>query len=129
MLENEIDENRLIAERRAKLDHIRKGSKANGHPNTFRRLKLANELITEFENKSKEDLINTIYTTAVAGRIMAKRGPFLVLQDVSGRIQVYASKEVQKELKEKYHGLDIGDIIGVKDQLYRADRGELYVNT
>ncbi|KJG03808.1 lysine--tRNA ligase [Photobacterium angustum] len=125
---NEVDENRLIAERRAKLEHIRKESKANGHPNTFRRLKLAKELIKDFENKSKDDLICNTYTTSVAGRIMAKRGPFMVLQDVSGRIQVYANKQVQEELKAKYHGLDIGDIIGVKGQVHRSDRGELYVN-
>ncbi|EPT9250401.1 TPA: lysine--tRNA ligase [Photobacterium damselae] len=127
MLETEIDENRLIAERRAKLDHIRKNSKANGHPNTFRRLKLANELLKEFESKSKEDLINTSYITSIAGRIMAKRGPFMVLQDVSGRIQVYADKQVQEELKDKYKGLDIGDIIGVEGRLQRSDRGELYI--
>lgn len=127
MLETEIDENRLIAERRAKLDHIRKNSKANGHPNTFRRLKLANELLKEFESKSKEDLINTSYVTSIAGRIMAKRGPFMVLQDVSGRIQVYADKQVQEELKDKYKGLDIGDIIGVEGRLQRSDRGELYI--
>ncbi|EAS63900.1 lysine--tRNA ligase [Photobacterium angustum] len=125
---NEVDENRLIAERRAKLEHIRKESKANGHPNTFRRLKLAKELIIDFENKSKDDLICNTYTTSVAGRIMAKRGPFMVLQDVSGRIQVYANKQVQEELKAKYHSLDIGDIIGVKGQVHRSDRGELYVN-
>ncbi|WP_305843931.1 lysine--tRNA ligase [Photobacterium leiognathi] len=125
---NEVDENRLIAERRAKLEHIRKESKASGHPNTFRRLKLAKELIKDFENKSKDDLICNTYTTSVAGRIMAKRGPFMVLQDVSGRIQVYANKQVQEELKEKYHGLDIGDIIGVKGQVHRSERGELYVN-
>lgn len=125
---NEVDENRLIAERRAKLEHIRKESKASGHPNTFRRLKLAKELIKDFENKSKDDLICNTYTTSVAGRIMAKRGPFMVLQDVSGRVQVYANKQVQEELKEKYHGLDIGDIIGVKGQVHRSDRGELYVN-
>ncbi len=125
---NEVDENRLIAERRAKLEHIRKESKSNGHPNTFRRLKLAKELIKDFENKSKDDLICNTYTTSVAGRVMAKRGPFMVLQDVSGRIQVYANKQVQEELKEKYHGLDIGDIIGVKGQVHRSDRGELYVN-
>lgn len=125
---NEVDENRLIAERRTKLEHIRKESKSNGHPNTFRRLKLAKELIKDFENKSKDDLICNTYTTSVAGRVMAKRGPFMVLQDVSGRIQVYANKQVQEELKEKYHGLDIGDIIGVKGQVHRSDRGELYVN-
>lgn len=51
---------------------------------------------------------------SIAGRVMAKRGPFLVIQETSGRIQAYASKEVQQELKDKYQGLDIGDIIGVQ---------------
>ena len=53
---------------------------------------------------------------AIAGRVMAKRGPFLAIQETSGRIQAYAAKDVQKELKEKYQGLDIGDIIGVKGE-------------
>ena len=65
---------------------------------------------------------------SIAGRIMAKRGPFLVIQDVSGRIQAYAGKDVQKELKEKYQGLDIGDIIGVTGQLHLSGKGDLYVN-
>ncbi len=42
---------------------------------------------------------------------MAKRGPFLAIQETSGRIQAYAAKDVQKYWK-KYQGLDIGDIIG-----------------
>lgn len=65
---------------------------------------------------------------AIAGRIMAKRGPFLVIQETSGRIQAYAAKDVQKELKEKYQGLDIGDIIGVKGALHKSGKGDLYVN-
>lgn len=38
------EENKLIAERRAKLDEIRKSCKANGHPNDFRRDALAGDL-------------------------------------------------------------------------------------
>lgn len=65
---------------------------------------------------------------SIAGRVMAKRGPFLVIQETSGRIQAYASKEVQQELKDKYQGLDIGDIIGVQGALHKSGKGDLYVN-
>ncbi|WP_025538051.1 amino acid--tRNA ligase-related protein, partial [Vibrio parahaemolyticus] len=122
------EENKLIAERRAKLDEIRKSCKANGHPNDFRRDALAGDLQKEFGEKNKEELEELNHVVAIAGRIMAKRGPFLVIQETSGRIQAYADKEVQKELKEKYQGLDIGDIIGVKGALHKSGKGDLYVN-
>ncbi|MFV0448273.1 MAG: lysine--tRNA ligase [Vibrio sp.] len=122
------EENKLIAERRSKLEHIRKSCKANGHPNDFRRDSLAGDLQAEFGEKSKEELEELNHIVAIAGRVMAKRGPFLVIQETSGRIQAYASKDVQKELKEKYQGLDIGDIIGVKGALHKSGKGDLYVN-
>ena len=122
------EENKLIAERRSKLEHIRKDSKANGHPNDFRRDSLAGDLQKEFGEKTKEELEELNHIVAVAGRVMAKRGPFIVLQETSGRIQAYAAKDVQKELKAKYQGLDIGDIIGVKGALHKSGKGDLYVN-
>ncbi len=122
------DENKLIAERRAKLDMIRENCKANGHPNDFRRDSLAAELEAKYGEMTKEELEEAGHVFAIAGRIMAKRGPFLAIQDVSGRIQAYASKDVQKELKEKYSGLDIGDIIGIKGALHKSGKGDLYVN-
>ncbi|MEI8596518.1 lysine--tRNA ligase [Photobacterium sp. Hal280] len=128
MTEQVQDENKLIAERRAKLEHIRQECKANGHPNDFRRDSLAADLQASFGDKTKEELEEANNIVAIAGRIMAKRGPFLAIQDVSGRIQAYASKDVQKELKEKYSGLDIGDIIGVKGALHKSGKGDLYVN-
>jgi len=128
MTEQVQDENKLIAERRAKLEHIRQDCKANGHPNDFRRDSLAADLQAAFGDQTKEALEEANNIVAIAGRIMAKRGPFLAIQDVSGRIQAYASKDVQKELKEKYSGLDIGDIIGVKGALHKSGKGDLYVN-
>ena len=122
------DENKLIAERRAKLDMIRENCKANGHPNDFRRDSLAADLNAKYGEMTKEELEEAGHVFAIAGRIMAKRGPFLAIQDVSGRIQAYASKDVQKELKEKYSGLDIGDIIGIKGTLHKSGKGDLYVN-
>ncbi|MGF1725961.1 lysine--tRNA ligase [Photobacterium nomapromontoriensis] len=128
MTDQLLDENKLIAERRAKLDMIRENCKANGHPNDFRRDSLAADLQAKYGELSKEELEEAGHVVAIAGRIMAKRGPFLAIQDVSGRIQSYADKTVQNELKEKYSGLDIGDIIGIKGALHKSGKGDLYVN-
>ncbi|GGI70415.1 lysine--tRNA ligase [Shewanella gelidii] len=128
MTEQVQDENKLIAERRAKLAHIRENCPANGHPNNFDRKHKAADIQAEYGQYSKEALEEMGVQRSIAGRIMAKRGPFLVLQDVSGRIQAYAGKPVQKDLKATYQGLDIGDIIGVTGQLHLSGKGDLYVN-
>lgn len=122
------DENKLIAERRAKLDAIRENCSANGHPNGFRRKHYTADLQAEFGDKSKEELVELDHQVAVAGRILAKRGPFMVLQDMKGRVQAYASKDVQKDLKAKYGQLDIGDIIGVAGPVHKSGKGDLYVD-
>ncbi len=122
------DENKLIAERRAKLEHIRANCPANGHPNNFDRKHKAADIQAEFGQYTKPELEGMEIQRSIAGRIMAKRGPFLVIQDVSGRIQAYAGKDVQKDLKETFQGLDIGDIIGVTGQLHLSGKGDLYVN-
>ncbi|GIU07091.1 MULTISPECIES: lysine--tRNA ligase [unclassified Shewanella] len=128
MTEQTQDENKLIAERRAKLEHIRTNCPANGHPNNFDRKHKAADIQAEFGENTKEELEGMGIERSIAGRVMAKRGPFLVIQDVSGRIQAYAGKDVQKDLKEKFQGLDIGDIIGVTGQLHLSGKGDLYVN-
>lgn len=122
------DENKLIAERRAKLEQIRENCSANGHPNEFRREHYSADLQAEFGELSKEQLAEAGNKASVAGRIMAKRGPFLVLQDMKGRIQAYASKDVQKDLKARYGNLDIGDIIGVSGDIHKSGKGDLYVD-
>ncbi|NQY89832.1 MAG: lysine--tRNA ligase [Colwellia sp.] len=122
------DENKLIAERRIKLAKIRENSPANGFPNDFNREHLAADIQAEHGEKTKEELEELQVTFAIAGRIMAKRGPFLVIQDSSGRIQGYAEKAVQKEIRAKWGSLDIGDIIGIKGILHKSGKGDLYVN-
>ena len=127
MTEQLQDENKLIAERRAKLDHIRTNCKANGHPNDFRVKHKSADLQAEFGEKSKEELVEMQHVVSIAGRIMAKRGPFLAIQDTSGRIQAYASKDVQKAQKADLGGLDIGDIVGITGALNKSGKGDLYV--
>lgn len=69
---------------------------------------------------------------SIAGRIMSKRGQgkvgFYDVQDSKGRIQVYAKKDIVGE--EDYELLktyDIGDIIGVKGEIFKTKRGEISV--
>jgi len=128
MTDQQHDENKLIAERRAKLTSIRKNCRANGFPNEFRRENYAEELQAQFGEVEKEALAEQGNKVSVAGRIMAKRGPFLLLQDMTGRIQAYADKETQKEIKARFGSLDIGDIIGVAGDLHKSGKGDLYVN-
>lgn len=123
---SEQEENKLIAERRAKLSAIRE--KGPAFPNKFSRSDYAAALQTEFGEKTKEELEASGHTVSVAGRIMAKRGPFFVLQDTSGRIQLYADKQTQKTIKESSGQWDIGDIVGVKGALHKSGKGDLYVN-
>lgn len=120
------DENKLIAERRSKLDAIRE--KGNAFPNDFRREDKSVDLQKAFGEKSKEELEQLNHQVSVAGRIMAKRGPFMVLQDGDGTIQLYADKAAQEHIKETWGLWDIGDIVGVKGALHKSGKGDLYVN-
>lgn len=120
------DENKLIAERRAKLTAIRQ--QRNAFPNSFRRDSYAEGLQKELGEKSKEELEALARPAKVGGRIMAMRGPFLVLQDMTGRIQAYVDKKhLSEELAQEIKGWDIGDIIGVEGPVHKSGKGDLYV--
>ena len=126
-MSNEVkDENKLIAERREKLAAIREQGVA--FPNDVTREDTAADLQAEFGDKTKEELEALDHQVSVAGRVMAKRGPFMVLQDVTGRIQLYASKAAQNQLKETCGLWDIGDIVNVSGALHKSGKGDLYVN-
>ncbi|MFT7389293.1 MAG: lysyl-tRNA synthetase class 2 [Candidatus Endobugula sp.] len=120
------DENKLIAERREKLATIREQGIA--FPNDVTREHKAAELQAEFGEKTKDELETLDHKVSVAGRVMAKRGPFMVLQDVTGRVQLYASKPAQNQLKETCGLWDIGDIVNVTGALHKSGKGDLYVN-
>ncbi len=123
---NTTDENKLIAERRAKLSAIRE--QRNAFPNSFRRDAYAQDLQEELGDKDKESLEQLDRRAAVAGRIMAKRGPFLVLQDMSGRIQAYVDKKkLPEEQLPEIKTWDIGDIIGCEGPVHKSGKGDLYV--
>lgn len=125
--QSQQEDNKLIAERREKLSMIRNNCSANGHPNHFKPEHHAKDLQDEFGSMDKESVLALGKIVSIAGRVMAKRGPFFVVQDMTGRIQAYASKDAQKKIKSDWSGIDIGDIIGVKGQLKLSGHGDLFV--
>ncbi len=116
------DENKLIAERRAKLAEMREQGQA--FPNSFRPDSKAQDLQNTYGEKSKEELAEAGLVFAVAGRLIRNRGAFMEIQDSSGRIQLYVTKESRPFAKR----LDLGDIVGVKGQLHKSGKGDLYVS-
>ena len=127
-----VDENKLIAERRGKLNLLR-SQEAIPFPNDFRRNVVAGELQAKYETWDKEQLEAEGIRVAVAGRLMAKRimgkASFVQVKDMSGTIQVYAQRDLLPEgfYEEQFKRWDIGDIIGAEGVLFRTGKGELSI--
>lgn len=117
-----IEENRLIAERRAKLAALRE-QPGTAFPNDFRPDSKAGQLQAAHAGKSKEELEQLDLVVSVAGRVIRNRGAFMEILDGSGRIQLYVTKEAREFAKT----LDLGDIVGVKGVLHKSGKGDLYV--
>ncbi|WP_321350913.1 lysine--tRNA ligase [Halopseudomonas oceani] len=121
------EENQLIAQRKAKLAAAREQGIA--FPNDFRRDSLCADLQKAYEGKSKEELEAAAIPVKIAGRIMLNRGAFMVLQDTSGRLQVYVDRKgLPAETLEAIKTWDLGDIIAAEGTLARSGKGDLYVH-
>jgi len=124
------DDNHIIAERRAKLAEWRKTGQA--YPNDFRRENIAGRLDELYGDKSREDLEALPIEVRVAGRIMLKRvmgkASFVTIQDLSGRIQLYVTKDGVGETRyDDFKRWDLGDIVGAVGTLMKTRTGELTV--
>ncbi len=125
------EENTLIALRKEKLAAER--TKGNAFPNDFRRDAYCEDLQKQYVDKTKEELAEAAIPVKVAGRIMLNRGSFMVIQDMSGRIQVYVNRKTLSEetLSEETLAAvktwDLGDIISAEGTLARSGKGDLYV--
>jgi lysyl-tRNA synthetase class 2 len=127
---DKLDENKLIAERRAKLAALRE--QGNAFPNDFRRNAIAEELHQTFHAHDKEALDEEQVQVSVSGRMMAKRvmgkASFIKLQDRSGQIQVRLERDRLPEgVYQAFKKWDVGDIVGTQGALMRTNTGELTV--
>jgi lysyl-tRNA synthetase class 2 len=113
------DENELIAQRRTKLEALRKRG-----VEPFGAAFETSGSIVEVREKFKEG-----ETLRAAGRITAHRdmgkSHFVDLRDATGRIQVYVhAKEVGAEIVDLFQLLDLGDFIGVEGECFLTKTGE-----
>jgi lysyl-tRNA synthetase class 2 len=125
------EENRLIAERRAKLTKLRETGVA--FPNDFRRDSLAGELLAAYGAHSAESLAEDKTAVAVAGRMMVKRvmggSSFVKVQDRSGQIQLLVRRDrVGEALYADFKKWDLGDIVAARGELIKTKTGELSVD-
>ncbi|MFT4614781.1 MAG: lysyl-tRNA synthetase class 2 [Bacteroidia bacterium] len=125
--ETKLDENKLIAERRAKLAQLREEGVA--FPNDFRRTAYAGALQSEFGEDSKVDLEAASREFAVSGRLIRNRGAFLLIQDESDQIQLYIDrKALDADTLARIKSWDLGDIVGAIGPLHKSGKGDLYIN-
>ncbi len=120
------EDNRLIAERKRKLNEL-KSMGVNPYPYLYDRKDHAAELIGKYKNLKAEE--HTKDKAGVAGRIMLMRpmgkAAFMHIQDQSGRIQLYFKEDILgKENYSLLRKLDLGDIIGAKGIIFKTKTGE-----
>ncbi len=116
----------ILQIRRDKLDNMQKQGNDPYLHTRFDVDHKAQEILDRFDELEGKEV-------RVAGRIMSRRGmgkvAFMDLQDSSGRVQIYAKIDVMGEepYKAMQATLDIGDIVGVKGEVFRTQRGEISV--
>ncbi len=132
MSEIQQDEQEQIKQRRGKLNELRENG-GIAFPTDFRRNVVAGELLAEYGEKSKEELEAEPVRVKLAGRMMTRRvmgkASFAHIQDMSGKIQLYVTRDVLPEgfYNEQFKKWDIGDIIGAEGVLFITQTGELSV--
>ena len=70
---------------------------------------------------------------SIAGRLMSKRimgkASFCNIQDLKGNIQAYVARDfVGEEAYKDFKKFDIGDIVGIKGDVFRTKTGEVSVH-
>lgn len=121
------ESNKLVAQRREKLAQMRAAGQA--YPNDYKREDLAGALQERYADTDKETLAEQAVSVKVAGRVMFNRGAFIVIQDVSGRIQLYINrKALAADVLAQIKTWDLGDIVAGEGVLSRSNKGDLYVD-
>ena len=130
LVEELLDENHIMAERREKLAQIR--TKGIAFPNDFVPKDFANQLHTQFNALTKEELVEKNIQVKMAGRMMLKRvmgkASFATVQDSTGQIQFYINDDITgAQIHSDFKHWDMGDIIAGEGTLFKTNRGELSV--
>ncbi|MGH8308350.1 MAG: lysine--tRNA ligase [Steroidobacteraceae bacterium] len=125
----QADENKLIAERRAKLAELR--GEGTAFPNDFRRDALAGDLLRTYGERDAGWFAVNPVRVRVGGRMIVKRvmgkASFAKLADRTGQIQIRLESEALGQAYDAFKKWDVGDIVGAEGTLFRTNTGELTV--
>ncbi|SHF30590.1 lysyl-tRNA synthetase, class II [Caldanaerobius fijiensis DSM 17918] len=124
-MEQEMNLNELQQIRRQKLQQLCETAYNPYEVLRFERTNYSTDILNNFESMEGKEV-------AVAGRIMSIRGhgkaSFVDLKDQEGKIQVYFRiNDVGEEKYAIFKLLDIGDIIGVRGEVFKTHKGEISV--
>lgn len=100
----------------------------------------ARDILEKFDDAlhqaGEDGTVKEPFEVSIAGRMMKKRvmgkASFIEIQDASGTIQVYVTRD---ELPEGFYNnifkklLDIGDLLGIKGRVFRTKTGHISVRT
>ena len=124
-MERKLSEQEEI--RRNKIAELEKNNLQAFHK-TIKPTTNSKELNEKYKNLSREDLDKQNLEFVFNGRIMTIRGPFIVLQDNCGQMQIYANKKTLNESSAKTFSLmDFGDILSVRGTLSKTNTDALVI--
>ena len=125
MSEDTKDLNEMLLNRREKLNTLIEDGKNPFLVEKFETTHYSDEIQERFEDLEEKEVI-------VAGRIMTRRGhgkvSFMDLQDTKGRVQIFARLDnLGEEAYKDLELFDLGDIIGVKGEVFKTKMGEISI--
>ncbi|QBF34675.1 lysine--tRNA ligase [Mycoplasmopsis phocirhinis] len=127
-MNNKFTEQELV--RRNKLEQYKKNNiVAYKKAYNLGDLSYSQDLTSEFTNFTKEELHDKKIFKSIAGRLIAKRGPFLVIKDFQGTIQSYFNKKENSQYADLVETFDIGDIIWVYGEVMKTMTGAVVIKT
>ncbi len=121
----------LLKQRRDKANLLQE-SGVNLYSNTFKIPVPITDILPRGENLAAESFEEDGMIYRIAGRIMSMRkfgkAAFFHVQDETGRLQVYAKRDLLGDEEFKlFKKWDVGDIVGVRGRLFKTKTGELSV--
>jgi lysyl-tRNA synthetase class 2 len=119
------DLNELLKVRREKLADLKENGKDPFQIMKYDVTHHSAEIAEQFETLEGKEV-------SIAGRLMSKRvmgkASFCNVQDKKGRIQIYVKRdEVGDEEYAAFKKFDVGDIVGIKGQVFKTHTGEVSV--
>lgn len=122
----EVDENQLRKVRREKLAELVESGNNPFEITKFDRTHHSQDIRERFEELEGKSV-------TLAGRMMSKRvmgkASFCNIQDLKGNIQSYVARDsVGEDAYKAFKKMDIGDIVGIKGEVFKTKTGEISVH-